>query len=231
MAPSPAGAAGPTFEDLERDLQAVLMDQNHHGSASAEELSMYRSGSAPPTVQGARAALFSAAAPPAHLDTLDAGGDMLSEEEILSHPAYLQYYYNNEHLNPRLPVPMVSKEDWRAAQRFQAASGGIGDRRRRPSEAPGGSSLFSMQPGAREGNGTEFLMSDRRERNGFAHQQSSDWLAQGADGLMGLSDVNGLSSRRKSFADALQVEISPHCFCFFAMIYICFTFSRSRCFI
>jgi len=31
MAPSQAAAvvAGPTFEDLERDLQAVLMDQNH----------------------------------------------------------------------------------------------------------------------------------------------------------------------------------------------------------
>jgi hypothetical protein len=29
MAPSQAAVAGPTFEDLERDLQAVLMDQNH----------------------------------------------------------------------------------------------------------------------------------------------------------------------------------------------------------
>uniref|UniRef100_A0A453Q3C6 PUM-HD domain-containing protein n=1 Tax=Aegilops tauschii subsp. strangulata TaxID=200361 RepID=A0A453Q3C6_AEGTS len=214
MAPSPAG---PTFEDLERDLQAVLMDQNHHGGgggASAEELSMYRSGSAPPTVQGARAAvgtLFSAA-PPAHVDNSGLGGaDMLSEEEILSHPAYLQYYYNNEHLNPRLPVPMVSKEDWRVAQRFQAASGGIGDWRRRPSEATGGSSLFSVQPGAREGNGVDYLLNDRMgrgERNGLARQQSSEWLGQAADGLIGLSDVNGLASRRKSFADALQENIS-----------------------
>ncbi|EMS58316.1 Pumilio-like protein 4 [Triticum urartu] len=214
MAPSPAG---PTFEDLERDLQAVLMDQNHHGGGggtSAEELSMYRSGSAPPTVQGARAAvgtLFSAA-PPAHVDNSGLGGaDMLSEEEILSHPAYLQYYYNNEHLNPRLPVPMVSKEDWRVAQRFQAASGGIGDWRRRPSEATGGSSLFSVQPGAREANGVGYLLNDRMgrgERNGLARQQSSEWLGQAADGLIGLSDVNGLASRRKSFADALQENIS-----------------------
>ncbi|KAI4983113.1 hypothetical protein ZWY2020_023605 [Hordeum vulgare] len=210
MAPSPAG---PTFEDLERDLQAVLMDQNHGGGASAEELSMYRSGSAPPTVQGARAAvgtLFSAA-PPAHVDSSGGLNDMLSEEDILSHPAYLQYYYNNEHLNPRLPVPMVSKEDWRAAQRFQAASGGVGDWRRRPSEATGGSSLFSVQPGAREGNGVEYLLNDRMgrgERNGLARQQSSEWLGQAADGLIGLSDVNGLASRRKSFADALQENIS-----------------------
>lgn len=217
MAPSPAGAAGPTFEDLERDLQAVLMDQNH--GSSAEELNMYRSGSAPPTVQGARAAvgtLFSAA-PPAHVDRYGGGsssggvGDMLSEEEILSHPAYLQYYYSNEHLNPRLPAPMVSKEDWRTAQRFQAVSGGIGDRRRRPSEVASGGSLFSVQPGAHEGNGMEFLVNDgmsRGERNGLARQQSSEWLGQGTDGLIGLSDVNGLGSRRKSFADALQENMS-----------------------
>ncbi|VAI51561.1 unnamed protein product [Triticum turgidum subsp. durum] len=170
MAPSPAG---PTFEDLERDLQAVLMDQNHHGGGggtSAEELSMYRSGSAPPTVQGARAAvgtLFSAA-PPAHVDNSGLGGaDMLSEEEILSHPAYLQYYYNNEHLNPRLPVPMVSKEDWRVAQRFQAASGGIGDWRRRPSEATGGSSLFSVQENISHPASKAGHLSRSNSRNAF----------------------------------------------------------------
>ena len=213
MAPSPAAAAGPTFEDLERDLQAVLMDQNH--TSSADDLSIFRSGSAPPTVEGSRTAigaLFSG--PPLHVNNLGGGSssgtgvDMLTEEEIRSHPAYLSYYYSNEHLNPRLPPPMVSKEDWRAAQRFQTVSGGIGDRRRRPSEVGGGNSLFSVQPGAREGGGEKALLNDRMgrgERNGLARQQSSEWLGRGADGLIGLSDVNGLGSRRKSFADALQV--------------------------
>uniref|UniRef100_A0A0E0GEX6 PUM-HD domain-containing protein n=1 Tax=Oryza nivara TaxID=4536 RepID=A0A0E0GEX6_ORYNI len=215
MAPSPAAAAGPTFEDLERDLQAVLMDQNH--SATADELSMFRSGSAPPTVQGARTAvgsLFSAA--PVHVDSFvdpsNGGvGDVLSDEEIRSHPAYLSYYYSNEHLNPRLPPPMVSKEDWRVAQRVQAVSGGVGDRRRRPSDVGGGSSLFSVQPGARHGNGEDLLVNDRMgggERNGLTRQQSSEWLGSGADGLIGLSDSSGLGSRRKSFADALQENIS-----------------------
>ncbi|KAL6911258.1 hypothetical protein ACP4OV_000063 [Aristida adscensionis] len=216
MAPSPAAAAGPTFEDLERDLQAVLMDQNH--TAPADDLSMFRSGSAPPTVEGARTAigaLFSG--PPAHVNSLGAatsggtGLDMLSDEEIRSHPAYLQYYYSNEHLNPRLPPPLVSKEDWRAAQRFQAVSGGIGDRRRRPSEAVSGNSLFSVQPGARENSRDKVLLNDRMgrgERNGLARQQSSEWLGRGTDGLIGLADVSGLGSRRKSFADALQENIS-----------------------
>ncbi|WVZ73131.1 hypothetical protein U9M48_021476 [Paspalum notatum var. saurae] len=218
MAPSPAAAAGPTFEDLERDLQAVLMDQNH--MSSADELSIFRSGSAPPTVEGSRTAigaLFSG--PPLHTNNLAATGgggtgagiDMLTEEEIRSHPAYLSYYYSNEHLNPRLPPPMVSKEDWRAAQRFQAVSGGIGDRRRRPSEVGTGNSLFSVQPGVRESAGEKVLLNDRMsigERNGLARQQSSEWLGRGTDGLIGLSDVSGLGSRRKSFADALQENIS-----------------------
>lgn len=233
MAPSPAAAAaaGPTFEDLERDLQAVLMDQNHT-SSPADDLSIFRSGSAPPTVEGSRTAigaLFSG--PPLHVNTLGggagaggsssgAGADMLTEEEIRSHPAYLSYYYNNEHLNPRLPPPMVSKEDWRAAQRFQAVSGGIGDRRRRPSEVGSGNSLFSMQPGAHESGGVKVALNDRvgrGERNGLARQQSSEWLGRGTDGLIGLSDVNGLGSRRKSFADALQVQKTFH-HCFFNFI-------------
>ncbi|XP_062221528.1 pumilio homolog 1-like isoform X2 [Phragmites australis] len=216
MAPAPAAAAGPTFEDLERDLQAVLMDQNH--ASSADELSMFRSGSAPPTVEGSRTAigaLFSG--PPPHANSLGGGGssgtgvDMLTEEEIRSHPAYLSYYYSNEHLNPRLPPPMMSKEDWRAAQRFQAVSGGTGYRRRRPSEVGSGNSLFLVQPGVRDSDREKVLLNDRMgrgERNGLTRQQSSEWLGRGTDGLLGLSDVNGLGSGSKTFADALQENIS-----------------------
>ncbi|AQK55423.1 Pumilio homolog 4 [Zea mays] len=220
MAPSQAAAAaGPTFEDLERDLQAVLMDQNH--MSPVDDLGMFRSGSAPPTVEGSRTAigaLFSG--PPLHANSLGAGGgsggtasglDVLTDEEIRSHPAYLSYYYSNEHLNPRLPPPMVSKEDWRAAQWFQAVSGGIGDRRRRPAEVGSGNSLFSVQPGANEVGGEKALLSDRMERsgrNGLARQQSSEWLGRGSDGLIGLSDASALGSPRKSFADALQENIS-----------------------
>jgi pumilio RNA-binding family len=206
MAPFPAAVAGPTFEDLERDLQAVLMDQNH--ASSADELSMFRSGSAPPTVEGSRTAIGSLfSAPPAHVNNLG-GVDMLTEEEMRTHPAYLSYYYSNERLNPRLPPPMVSKEDWRAAQRYQAMSGGSGDRRRWPSEVGSGNSLFSVQPGARDSGGDNVLLNDRMgtsESNGLARQQSSEWLGRGTDGLMEFSDVSGIGARRKSFADALQV--------------------------
>ncbi|TVU07472.1 hypothetical protein EJB05_46795, partial [Eragrostis curvula] len=211
MAPSPAPAAGPTFEDLERDLQAVLMDQNH--TSSPDELSMFRSGSAPPLSRALVLHWNSFSGPTAHVNNLGGGSshgtgvDMLTEEEIRSHPAYLSYYYSNEHLNPRLPPPMVSKEDWRAAQRFQGVSGEEEEAIR------GWESKLAVfgTARARDTGGENVMLNDRMgrvESNGIVRQQSSEWLGSGTDGLIGLSDVNGIGSRRKSFADALQENIS-----------------------
>lgn len=73
------------------------------------ELMMYRSGSAPPTVEGSLRAI-----------------GFLDDDELSSDPAYLSYYYSNVNLNPRLPPSVISKEDWRSTQRL----GGIGDRRK-----------------------------------------------------------------------------------------------------
>ncbi|KAJ0963620.1 hypothetical protein J5N97_028742 [Dioscorea zingiberensis] len=195
MAPAPAANGG--FEDFERDLEAVLREQQHQSRAALDrerELNPYRSGSAPPTVEGSRRAVgslfgVSGQSESFFLDNHDAG-EMLSEEEMRSHPAYLSYYYSNENLNPRLPPPMVSKEDWRMAQRFHGF-GGIGDRRKKESwEGDGGSSsLFSLQPGVSPA---------------LPQQQQSH---RGANAVIGLPDV-GLGTRRKSFADVVQEEFN-----------------------
>jgi pumilio RNA-binding family len=190
------------FDDLERDLEALHREQNSHNHSNIssafdvdlDDLNIYRSGSAPPTVEGSRAAFGSLLN---RRTNLDEGDD---EELMRSHPAYLSYYYSNENINPRLPPPVVSREDWRAAQRFHTASavgpvngisggagaaaaaagagthmfGGIGDRRSSASNRDN-SSLFAAQPGI------------------------------GSNRVMGQQDVGLLGSRRKSFADAVQV--------------------------
>ena len=51
------------------------------------------------------------------------------------HPTYLLYYYSHESIDPRLLPPLLSKEDWRVTQRFQAGGGlssieGFGDWRK-----------------------------------------------------------------------------------------------------
>ena len=69
-------------------------------------------------------------------------------------------------------------------------------------------------------NGAEFLVNDRmggRGRNELMRPLASEWLGRAIDVFMELSDVNGLGSRRKSFANALEVKnISslPFYFCY-----------------
>ncbi|KAI3705211.1 hypothetical protein L1987_75445 [Smallanthus sonchifolius] len=108
--------------------------------------------------------------------------EMLTEEELRSHPMYSAYYYDHGNFNPRLPPPLLSKEDWRAAQRFQVE----------------GSSLFSMQPRLGMQKDAESELMEMRK----ARKNSAEWVSK-PDCLIGLSD-SGMGCRRKSFADILQ---------------------------
>uniref|UniRef100_A0A1D1XJT8 Pumilio 4 n=1 Tax=Anthurium amnicola TaxID=1678845 RepID=A0A1D1XJT8_9ARAE len=223
----PANLANGSLEGYERDLEALLRQNQHQrrsraaASAALErerELNIFRSGSAPPTVEGARNAIGSLFGNPGlHGADLTNGyhpGNELSEEEIRLHPAYLSYYYSNENLNPRLPPPAISKEDWRVAQRFQAgasAFGRIGDRRKKvvghETDGGSGSSMFSLQPGLPPRDMEEELAELRvgSQRN-IPQQPSAEWVERGSDGLFGFPGV-GLGTRRKSFADVLQEEL------------------------
>lgn len=183
------GSEGFTGEDL----GLLLREQRRQESVDRDrerELNMYRSGSCPPTVEGSLNAI----------EGIKNGNGCLSEEELRSDPAYLSYYYSNVNLNPRLPPPVLSKEDWRFAQRLQAVGsskvGGIGDRRKvgnggnsRGDGGEGSRSLFSMQPGFN-------LMKEENE----VESRKSEWLDREGDGLFGLS-----LGRQKSFADIFQV--------------------------
>lgn len=188
-----SGGDGFSGEDVGRELGLMLREQRRQETRDSErELNIYRSGSAPPTVEGSLAAiggLFGGAA------ASRAGG--LTEEEILSDPAYLSYYYSNVNLNPRLPPPVLSKEDWRFARRVQAGSsvpGGVGDGRNLGRIDEGWNrSLFSLQPGFdSKDDGDELRV----------EQGSSEWLTKGGDGLIGLPGMS--LSRQKSFADLFQ---------------------------
>lgn len=161
--------------DYSEDLSLLIRQQRQEVSDREKELNPYRSGSAPPTVEGSLNAV---------------GGlvdDVNTEEELRSDPAYHKFYYANVNLNPRLPPPMRSKEEWRFAQRGGGGGGsgvgGIGDRRK-GGRGGGEGSLFSVQP-----------------ENGAA-ARNGEW---GGDGLIGLPGL-GLGSRQKSIAEILQVK-------------------------
>ncbi|GMG98278.1 hypothetical protein Nepgr_000118 [Nepenthes gracilis] len=198
------GNEGSFGDDLEKEIGLLLREQRRQDADDCErELNLYRSGSAPPTVEGSLSAVGGLFGDNAFSDFARAknGKSVLSEEKLRSDPAYLSYYYSNVNLNPRLPPPMLSKEDWRFAQRLQGGSlvlGGIGDRRkvnRTDNEASG--SLFSMPPGFTS-------KKEEREMESERVRCSADW---GKDGLIGLPGI-GLGSKQKSLAEIFQDDLS-----------------------
>lgn len=84
-----------------------------------------RSGSAPPTVEGSIASLRTFVDQwHSPLTTSENGFlNFESEEQMRTHPAYIAYYYANVNLNPRLPPPLISREN-RNLVRIMRASGG-----------------------------------------------------------------------------------------------------------
>ncbi|XP_043713852.1 pumilio homolog 1-like [Telopea speciosissima] len=205
MRPMLGSNDGSFGEEFGKELGLLLREQRRQEANDRErELNLYRSGSAPPTVEGSLNAvggLFGHVGDASLSDFAGIKNDNgFSEEQLRSDPAYLSYYYSNVNLNPRLPPPLLSKEDWRSAQRLQGGSsviGGIGDRRKVNRADDGGSrSLFSLQPG----------FNSQKEENEVElrkPQASSEW---GGDGLIGLSGL-GLGSRQKSLADIFQDDL------------------------
>ncbi|CAN4106819.1 unnamed protein product [Withania somnifera] len=177
---------------LVRGRRREQQEQQHRQEMSDQEreMSIYRSGSAPPTVEGSLNAFGG---------LIGGGGGGggggyfggISEEELRSDPAYISYYYSNVNLNPRLPPPLLSKEDWKFAQRLQGggnspALGGLNDKGRDVE------SLFSMSMG----------FGVKSEENGS--EARKEW---GGDGLIGLPGL-GLGSRQKSITEMIQDNMS-----------------------
>ncbi|KAE8679444.1 hypothetical protein F3Y22_tig00111402pilonHSYRG01473 [Hibiscus syriacus] len=176
-----SGNLADSFTELELMLQA---DHNQQFMGHERGLNIYRSGSAPPTEEGSLSAVGSLFSNPAFRDvngitgvSSNSSNNGMSEDEICSHPAYLLYYYSHEHINPRLPPPLLSKEDWRVAQRFQAGGSSLGSiedwRKKKFDEGGDSSSLFSMQPAPSAQQGKNDLPKKECQCKAFAQEDVS----------------------------------------------------------
>ncbi|XP_039041612.1 pumilio homolog 3-like [Hibiscus syriacus] len=211
------GSGEGSFGDMESEMGLFFREQRRKQDADdlERELNLYRSGSAPPTVEGSLSAVgglfgggatIAAAGGGSGATAFSAlvgaknGNGFASEEELRSDPAYHSYYYSNVNLNPRLPPPLLSKEDWKFAQRLKGGNsviGGIGDRRKVNRYDNGISrSMFSMPPGFDARKQENKVDADNVHR-------SANW---GGDGLIGLSAV-GLGSKQKSLAEIFQADL------------------------
>nr|TKS16979.1 pumilio/Puf RNA-binding domain-containing family protein [Populus alba] len=193
--------------NFQSELGLILQSQRCNQRIE-RDLDIYRSGSAPPTVEGSFNAVGSLFRNHNLSDVNSASNNVvLAEDEIRSHQSYLLYYYSHDNINPRLPPPLLSKEDWRVAQRFQSSGssfGGIGDlRNNKVVDDSDRSSLFSMQPGLSvhkvDNDLTELRSSNR---TCLTRNASAEWPDRISDShkLQG----SRLGPRRKSFADILQ---------------------------
>lgn len=131
---------------VSEELGLLLKGQKYHGSKNVNGLS--RSGSAPPSMEGSRAAFDILRNQTADLgvsleNLSNAVQNCGSEEQLRAHPTYLAYYCANVNLNPRLPPPLISRENRHLMQHI----GGFGDNRRMPSfDDNSKSSILSSRP-------------------------------------------------------------------------------------
>ncbi|KAG7010537.1 Pumilio-like 2 [Cucurbita argyrosperma subsp. argyrosperma] len=202
------GNEGSFGDELETEIGLLLREQRRQEADDRErELNLYRSGSAPPTVEGSLSAvgsLFGGIAGSANAFAEITGSKnvngFVSEEQLRSDPAYLSYYYSNVNLNPRLPPPLISKEDWKSSQRLKGANlglGGIGDTRRsNVGVDSAGRSLFSMPPGFNARKQSSDVELDKG-------RGAPEW---GGDGLIGLPGL-GLGTKQKSLAEIFQDDM------------------------
>ncbi|XP_010508687.1 PREDICTED: pumilio homolog 5-like isoform X1 [Camelina sativa] len=147
-----------------------------------------RSGSAPPSMEGSFAALR-------HLlkQQEASSSEVLSraienydsEEEIRSDPAYVAYYLSNVNLNPRLPPPLISREN----QHLLRHLGGVGDNSQSPTTSWDNMGLRSSLHSSRTALST--------------HREEPEDEASSAEQQAYAS----LAGHRKSLADMIQ---RPH---------------------
>ncbi|CAL0301512.1 unnamed protein product [Lupinus luteus] len=97
------------------DLGILLKGHKFHGTGKV--VAPNRSGSAPPSMEGSFHAIENllsqqSSTQNASLATLNRAMQKCeSEEELRADPAYLAYYSSHVNLNPRLPPPLISREN------------------------------------------------------------------------------------------------------------------------
>ena len=195
-----SSSSSSTTDSVAQELGLLLRSHSRLDNLlNKRDLMPHRSGSAPPSVEGSLASMggllnhrFSGVSV-----SKESNRTVDSERDLRSDPAYLAYYYSHVNLNPRLPPPLVTRDNYVLAQRL--ASGG--DKKKlRSFDDINSRSLFSSQP----------MLPTHDEEPEFSEDEKSPlgglmthvWNEQNADGVL-----YG-NNRPKSLVDLIQVHIN-----------------------
>lgn len=151
-----------------------------------------RSGSAPPSMEGSFAAIGNLLAQQnlimsSSLESLSSAIENCeSEEQLRSDPAYFAYYCSNINLNPRLPPPLISREN----RRLVCHIGGLGNSWRSASIDDSGNQSLQMLSTHKE--------EPEDDKSPREASETSSALSSG-------QNTNSLAGRHKSLVDLIQV--------------------------
>ncbi|XP_009135676.1 pumilio homolog 5 isoform X3 [Brassica rapa] len=153
------GSHDMAVEDL-----AFLMKRNRldSGSAGGDHIPS-RSGSAPPSMEGSFAALRNLLKQQEGSSSSEVLSKAIesydSEEEIRRDPAYVAYYLSNVNLNPRLPPPLISRENQGIRSSLHSSRTALSTHREEPEDEV---SLVEQQPYASLAN---MIQNERTKNN------------------------------------------------------------------
>ncbi|KAJ4962183.1 hypothetical protein NE237_022122 [Protea cynaroides] len=180
------------------ELGLLLKGQRFHGNG--RDVVPNRSGSAPPSMEGSFAAMGNLIAQNCSPDTSLASlksalENCESEEQLRADPAYLAYYCSNVNLNPRLPPPLISRENRRLVRHI----GGFGNNWKLTSFDDGGYGSVELS------RGTLSTHKEESEDDRSPRQTSGDWEER-SGGLFPGQQTSYLAGRHKSLVDLIQED-------------------------
>ncbi|KAK1289870.1 hypothetical protein QJS10_CPB18g00065 [Acorus calamus] len=182
-----------------QDFDSLLKGHRFHGNSSDGIPS--RSGSAPPSMEGSLAAIRNfignqnSNAEENLVNFSNTIQNCESDEQFRADPAYLAYYYSNVNLNPRLPPPLISRENRRLVHHI----GGFGDNWRMASfdDSNNKSTSFSRASLSTHKEEPEDEKSPRL---------TSSRLAENDAGSLSEQSTNSIVGHHKSLVDLIQED-------------------------
>ncbi|XWS20607.1 hypothetical protein CRYUN_Cryun31cG0117200 [Craigia yunnanensis] len=191
---------GSPLKDIEvEELRMLLKGQRIHGDQT--DTVPNRSGSAPPSMEGSFTALGNLLAQKntSLTSSLASLSSVIkhceSEEQLRSDPAYFAYYCSNINLNPRLPPPLISRENLRLARHI----GGFSNSWRATSIDDSGNGSLPFYRSSLTTHKEE-SEDDRSPR------QASDKSAEDSYVSLLEQDSASLTGRHKSLVDLIQQD-------------------------
>ncbi|KAJ6834116.1 pumilio-like protein 5 [Iris pallida] len=190
--------ASSTGNATAQELGLLLQGQGFHGSMNIATPN--RSGSAPPSMEGSSLAIGDLTRyQNSRLEGIfgnlsNAVETSESEEQLRADPAYHAYYYSNVNLNPRLPQPLVSREN----QRLVHHIGGSGENWRMSSFDDSSKGSFISRP----------VLSTHKEEPEDDRLPIMDSKGKGQNnsGFISGPYTSPLQGRHKSLVDLIQED-------------------------